>query len=73
MCKGEKKSEETFNLLAEYKNESSSKAIYSDISEQTLVMASKIYFSLVFCPDKVHPTVEFYQNLFDFDLGYKHN
>ena len=28
-------------------------------------MAFKIYFSLVFCPDNLGATVEFYQNLFE--------
>ena len=58
-------SEEKSNLLAEYENVSS-EAVYSDVSEETLAMAAKIYFRLQFCPDSVTlNTVKFYRNLFE--------
>ena len=62
-CNGMEISDEKSNLLATYENVSS-KPAYIDISDDTLALAAKIYFSLVFCADNVAPTVEFYQNLF---------
>ena len=61
-CREGEKTEERFNLLAEYKNLST---VYRDVSDENLAMAAKIYFSLVFCPDNVAATVEFYQALFE--------
>ena len=63
-CKAGILTEEKSNLLAEHENVST-KAVYRDISEETLRLAFKIYFSLVFCPDNLGATVEFYQNLFE--------
>ena len=63
-CNGMEISDEKSNLLATYENVSS-KPAYIDISDDTLALAAKIYFSLVFCADNVAPTVEFYQNLLE--------
>ena len=63
-CKnGMKQSDEKFSNLAEYTNVSNK--VNNDVSDETLELAFKIYFSLVFCPDNLDPTVEFYQNLFE--------
>ena len=59
-----KLSDEKSSLLAEYGNVSA-KAVYPDVSDETLAMAAKIYFRLVFCPDKVVVTENFFQNLFE--------
>ena len=36
-----------------------------DISSESFEMAASLYFSLVFCPDNLAPTINFYQNLFE--------
>ena len=59
-----KQSDEKFSILDEYKNVST-KAVNNNVSDETLEMAAKNYFSLVFCPDNVAVTIEFYQNLFE--------
>ena len=62
LSKSEKESQKESNF-AEYNF--STEAVNNNVSDETLELAAKIYFSLVFSPDNRDSTVEFYQNLFE--------
>ena len=51
--------------LLQHESDISSEPIHLNISQEVLKLSARIYFSLVFCPDNVDGTVEFYKNLFE--------